>query len=172
MNVALHGLEQAAGVRYISSGRAAPHHPPARPVGADRMLLVAATDDSGRLATVRRAAASLGAGERALDTAERSGLVQVRDGQLELRHPLVRSAVYAAATSGERRRAHAALASALQDERDGDRRVWHLAAAATEPDEAVALELERAAERARHRGGQEAAAAALERAAELTPHSI
>jgi DNA-binding CsgD family transcriptional regulator len=139
------------------------------PDSAQTLLLVAAADDSGQVATVRRAAAGLGVDEPALDAVERAGLVQVHDGQLELRHPLVRSAVYGAATSGQRRRAHAALAAALSEEQDADRRAWHRAAAASEPDEAVAEELERAAERARHRGGQEAAAAALERAAELTP---
>ena len=141
------------------------------PSPAQALLLVAAADESGRLATIREAAAGLGATEQALDAVERSGLVQVRDGQLELRHPLVRSAVYGAATSGERRRAHAALAAALPAEQDTDRRAWHRAAAATGPDETVAVELDRAAERARGRGGQEAAAAALERAAELTPQA-
>jgi DNA-binding CsgD family transcriptional regulator/DNA-binding MarR family transcriptional regulator len=139
------------------------------PDPAQALLLVAAADDSGRLATIGHAGAALGADERALDALERSGLVQVRDGQLERRHPLVRSAVYGAATSVQRRCAHAALAAALPEEGDADRRAWHRAAATAGPDEAVAIELDRAAERARHRGGQEAAAAALERAAELTP---
>jgi DNA-binding CsgD family transcriptional regulator len=139
------------------------------PAPAQTLLLVAAADDSGRLDVVRRAAAAVGAGEHALDAVERSGLVQVHAGQLELRHPLVRSAVYGAATDRERRRAHAALAAALPGAPDADRRAWHRAAAAAGPDAAVADELDAAAERARHRGGQEAASAALERAAELTP---
>ncbi|MFJ2031127.1 AAA family ATPase [Streptosporangium sp. NPDC087985] len=135
---------------------------------AQTLLLVAAADDSGRLLTVRQAAAALGAGEDALDEVERSGLLRVRGAELELWHPLVRSAVYNAATSFERRRAHRALAEAMGDEQDADRRAWHHAAAAEEPDEAVVDELERAAGRARQRGGHEAACAALERAAELT----
>lgn len=140
------------------------------PEAAQTLLLVAAADDSGRLATVRQAAAALGADERALDAVERSGLLRVRGTEVELWHPLVRSAVYNAATSAERRRAHRALAEAMTGPQDADRRAWHHAAAVEEPDEVVVGELERAAERARRRGGHEAACAALERAAELTPH--
>ncbi|PVZ14625.1 helix-turn-helix transcriptional regulator [Actinomycetospora cinnamomea] len=135
------------------------------PEPARTLLLVAAADDSGRIGTVRRAAATLGAGDDALDAAERSGLIRVDGGEIALRHPLVRSAVHGAATSAARRRVHRALAAVTDD----DRRAWHLAAAAEDVDEAVAADLERVADRARGRGGQEAASAALERAAELTP---
>ncbi|MGA8045166.1 MAG: AAA family ATPase, partial [Dermatophilaceae bacterium] len=62
---------------------------------ARTVLLVAAADDSGDLALVRDAAIALGAGPDSLDDVERSGLLH-RDGtRVELRHPLVRSAVYA-----------------------------------------------------------------------------
>lgn len=135
---------------------------------AQALLLVAAADDSARVGTVLQAAARLGAGEDALAELERSGLVTVTDRQLHLRHPLVRSAVYTAATSADRRRAHAALAEALVREEDADRRAWHRAASVDEPDEGVVAELVGAALRALRRGGHEAAAAAWERAAELT----
>ncbi len=135
------------------------------PASAQRLLLVAAVDDSGRIATVRKAAATLGVDDDALDAVEESGLLRIRNGEVELRHPLVRSAVYTAATSTARRLVHRALADAL----DGDRRIWHLAAATEDVDEKVADQLERVAAQARGRGGQEAASAALERAAELTP---
>ncbi len=131
-------------------------------------LLVAAADDVGHAATVRKAAAVLGVDDDVLDAVERSGLVRIRDGQVELRHPLVRSAVYTAATSSERRQAHRALAEALSGPAEADRRAWHRAAATEDVDEAVAAELDAVAARARGRGGQEAASAALERAAELT----
>jgi DNA-binding CsgD family transcriptional regulator len=95
-------------------------------------------------------------------------LVTVTDGRIQMRHPLVRSAVYTAATSSERRRVHAALAEAMVREEDADRRAWHRSASVEEPDETVVGELVDAALRALRRGGHEAATAAWERAAELT----
>ncbi len=135
---------------------------------AQRLVLVAATDDSGRVSTISAAAARLDVGADALAEVEASGLVRVVDGRLQLRHPLVRSAVYAAATSIDRRRAHAALAEVLTRPQDADRRAWHRAASVDEPDAAVVADLDAAAARAEQRGGYEAAAAAWERAAELS----
>ncbi|MBB3082220.1 AAA family ATPase [Geodermatophilus sabuli] len=137
------------------------------PDQAQSLLLVAAADDSGRAAVVRQAAHELGVGEDALEAAERSGLLRVEGAAVELRHPLVRSAVYGAATSSGRRRVHRALAAALRGPDDADRRAWHLAASVEEPDDDVVAALDAAAERAVARGGHEAASAAWERAAEL-----
>jgi DNA-binding CsgD family transcriptional regulator/predicted ATPase len=133
------------------------------------LLLVAAADDTGELATVLRAAAQLGATAEALDSAEQAGLAHVRGTRLELRHPLVRSAVYQAAPLSKRQAAHRALASVLDDEVDADRRAWHRAAASVEPDPSVVEDLEEAAQRARRRSGFAAASLAFERAAALTP---
>ena len=138
------------------------------PAATCTLLLVAATDDSGELATVLAAADALGAPPVALDAAERAGLAGVRAGRIALRHPLLRSAVYQGATASERRAAHAALASVLTGTAQADRRAWHRAAASVEPDPVVVGELEQAAERAHRRGGFAAAALALERAAVLT----
>ena len=133
---------------------------------AQRMLLLAATDDTARLPVVRDAADRLGIGDDALDAVERAGLLRVDGDELTLYHPLVRSAVYRAATSAQRRATHQALADALTG--DADRRAWHLAAAVDRPDETVVAALDAVAERAVTRAGHEAAAAAWARAAELT----
>jgi DNA-binding CsgD family transcriptional regulator len=138
------------------------------PEAAQRFLLVAAADDTARLPVVRDAASRLDVRDDALDAVEQAGLLRIDGDGLTLYHPLVRSAVYRAATSAQRRAAHRALASALGG--DADRSAWHLAAASDRPDDAVAGALEAAAERATTRGGHEAATAAWSRAAELTAH--
>ena len=135
---------------------------------AQRVLLLVAADDSGDLAAVLRAARVLGADADALDQLEAAELVRI-DGQgIVFRQPLVRSAVYGRASFGQRESAHRALAAAMPDEADADRRAWHLAAASPGADPAAAGELERSAVRARLRGGHTAAATALERAAQLS----
>jgi DNA-binding CsgD family transcriptional regulator len=139
------------------------------PADSQLLLLVAAADDSEDAALVARAGAGLGLAADAFEPAERAGLLTVRRNRLEFRHPLVRSAIYGAATSGQVRRVHRALAEVLAaDQEHADRRAWHLAASALEPDEAIVRALDEAAERARQRGGHSAAARAYERAADLS----
>ncbi len=137
---------------------------------ARTVLLLAAAEGQGDPVLVRRAAEALGEvpWATAVARAETSGLVTFVP-SVEFRHPLVRSAVYYSAAPADRRRAHAALADALEADADIDRRAWHLGAAAAGPDEHVARLLEASAERARRRGGSATAAAFLQRAAELTP---
>jgi DNA-binding CsgD family transcriptional regulator len=140
------------------------------PEATQTLLLVAAAEATGELATVLLAGQALGSSPAALEPAERAGLVQVLGQELWwFRHPLVRSAIYQAATFTARQAAHRALIQVLRGQQQADRRAWHLAAATLGPDEEVAAALEASAERAQRRGGPAAAAAALERAATLTP---
>jgi DNA-binding CsgD family transcriptional regulator len=132
-----------------------------------RLMLVAAADGLGEPVTVWRAAQSLGISSAAAAPAADAALLDI-DMRVRFRHPLVRSAVYAAASTEERRAVHQALADATDPELDPDRRVWHLAAATIGLDPDVAAELERSAGRAQVRGGPAAAAAFLERSAQLT----
>jgi DNA-binding CsgD family transcriptional regulator len=138
------------------------------PGASQRLLLVAAAEPVGEPLLMWQAAQRLGIGAQAAAAAEAAGLLTIGE-RVTFRHPLVRSAVYRAASPQERRAAHQALAEATDPRMDTDRRAWHRAQATLEPDEGVAAELERSAGRAQARGGMAAAAAFLERSAELTP---
>jgi DNA-binding CsgD family transcriptional regulator len=134
---------------------------------AQTFLLVAAAESSGDPLLVRRAASDLGADDTAEDAAVASGLVALGP-DVAFRHPLVRAAVYAGAPRSRRRAVHETLARVI-DGTDPDRRVRHLAAAAQEPDEELARQLEEAAERAASRGGYAAEASFLFEAANVSP---
>ena len=129
-------------------------------------MLIAAAEPLGDVTLLWRAAEQLRIGPAAAAPAEATGLVEF-DTRVRFRHPLVRSAVYRAASPDDRCQVHGALADAT--DADPDRRAWHRAYAAMGLDEAVAAELERSAVRAQRLGGAAAAAAFLQRAAELTP---
>jgi DNA-binding CsgD family transcriptional regulator len=138
------------------------------PAETRRLLLLAAAEPVGDVPLLWRAAERLGIGPEAAEPAEAAGLVEI-GARVRFRHPLVRSAAYRAAPASERREVHRSLADATDARLDPDRRAWHRARATDRPDEAVAGELERSADRAQARGGLSAAAAFLQRAAELTP---
>ncbi len=129
-----------------------------------RLLLLAAvseTEEAGTWTELARLGDLPPAAQRA---GVKAGLI----GDLEaivFRHPLVRSAVYNASSRAERARAHRLLASSANDPLA---RASHLAAAAEQPDEALAAELEDAASVAARRGAFASAATALARAAELS----
>jgi DNA-binding CsgD family transcriptional regulator len=137
------------------------------PAATQQLMLVAAAEPAGEPTLVWRAAEGLGIGTEALAPATDAGLLTIAE-RVTFRHPLVRSAVYRAASPRERRAAHQALARATDPRSDPDRRAWHRAHATLGPDDEVASELERSASRAQARGGLAAAAAFLERSAALT----
>ncbi|WP_127506405.1 ATP-binding protein [Actinoplanes solisilvae] len=133
------------------------------PESARLLLLLATFEGSGDLRALR------GLTDLAhLAPADRAQLVRVDDaaGRIVFRHPLIQSAIVAMSTHEERWQAHQAIAANLPD--DPERRAWHLAAATTGPDEAVAVQLEEAAHVVLRRGDVLAAIDALVRAAEMS----
>jgi DNA-binding CsgD family transcriptional regulator/tetratricopeptide (TPR) repeat protein len=141
------------------------------PAATQTLLLAAAAEPAGEVPLLWRAAEELGIGRDAAAPAEAAGLIELGT-RVRFRHPLVRAAVYRAATVPDRRAAHRALAEATDPVSDPDRRAWHRANAAQGVDEEVAAELERSAARAQARGGVAAAAAFLERVTELTADPV
>jgi DNA-binding CsgD family transcriptional regulator len=143
----------------------------ALPIATQQLMLLAAAEPLGDAALLWRAAERLSLDPGALMPATEAGLLDIDD-RVRFHHPLVRSAAYRAASLDERRRVHHALADVSDPELAAERRAWHRALAAAEPDESVAAELERCAGRAQSRGGLPAAAALLERATALTPDPV
>jgi len=140
----------------------------ALPPETQQLLLVVAADTTGDPALIGRAGQELGIDDDAILPAQGRGLVEL--GRLvTFRHPMIRAAVYQGADPVERRRAHQALATVTDPERDPDQQAWHRSAATQLPDADVADELERAARRAESRGSRASSASLLARAAELTP---
>jgi DNA-binding CsgD family transcriptional regulator len=139
------------------------------PAETRRLLLTAAVEPLGDANVLWRAAERLGIRPEAGIPAAEAGLIEF-GARVRFRHPLVRSAAWRGADVRDLREVHGALAAVT--ELDPDRRAWHHAQASTGPDDEVATELERSADRAQARGGFAAAAAFLERAAELTPGPV
>jgi DNA-binding CsgD family transcriptional regulator len=131
------------------------------------LLLIAAAEPVGDPALVWEAASRLGISAEAAEPAVEAGLIEFA-ARVRFRHPLVRSVVYASASSLDKRQVHDALAQVTDAQQDPDRRAWHRAHAVAGPDPDVAAELQRSAARAQARGGLAAAAAFLGRAAVLT----
>jgi DNA-binding CsgD family transcriptional regulator/tetratricopeptide (TPR) repeat protein len=149
---------------YAERFRSLPHQ-------TQMLVLTAAAEPRGDPDLLRRAAQALGIDLTAIDPAQDAGLLRV-GARVQFAHPLVRSAVYRSAATGDRRRVHQALADATDPATDPDRQAWHRAQATPGPDDDIADALEGSASRAQTTGGLAAAAAFLERAAQLTvdPH--
>ena len=122
------------------------------PEPSRQLVLLAAAQPYGDLALVWRAAGRLGIPVQAAAPAVDAGLVEF-GARVRFRHPLLRSASYRAASVADRQAVHGALAEATDPEAAPERRAWHRAQAAAGPDEEVAAELERSADRAQGRGG-------------------
>jgi DNA-binding CsgD family transcriptional regulator len=135
------------------------------PADTRLFLLVASAEPLGRPSVLWRAADILGLAPGAARRAEADGLLRL-GASVRFSHPLLRSAVYRAASRSARRRVHSALAEATNPRTDPDQRTWHRGHAASVHDEELAAEMEQAAVRARTWAP---VAALLEQAAALTP---
>ncbi|GAA0463325.1 LuxR family transcriptional regulator [Paractinoplanes deccanensis] len=139
----------------------------ALPADTRKVLLAAAVEPVGDVHLLWRALDLLGIGPEAAVPAETAQLIDLSR-RARFPHPLVRSAAWRSGSAADLREVHRVLAEVTDPQTDPDRRAWHRAHAVAGPDEEVADELERSADRARARGGWSAAAAFLERAAQLT----
>lgn len=131
-----------------------------------RTALLAAVVANGDLHHTGEVCKRLGLDVSALGPAERAGLIVVTSSRIDVRHPLVRAAVYAEADETLRRVVHLAVADLLPD--DAERRAWHLAEATWGPDPEVSGLLEAAADSASARTAYTVASTAYERAARLS----
>ncbi|WP_194918881.1 ATP-binding protein [Catenulispora rubra] len=139
------------------------------PPNTESLLQVAALDEGSSLSEIFGATLLLtgaAAGPADLEPALRAQLITVVGSELRFGHPLMRSAIRQVMPAARRQAAHEALAKVLDGQ--PDRRVRHLAAALTVPDETVAAALQDAADRAVRRGAISAAVTALEQAAALS----
>ncbi|MGH3479096.1 MAG: LuxR C-terminal-related transcriptional regulator, partial [Nocardioidaceae bacterium] len=132
------------------------------------LLAVAGSADDA----VDDALAQQGLDRRDLDAAEDAGLLIQDTSGVRFRHPLVRSAIYHAATAARKRTAHRALATVYERRCTpgaAERRAFHLAAATPSPDEDIAGQVAAAATKAAARQSHLTALALFERAARLSP---
>jgi len=139
------------------------------PKDTQSALLLVALDVEPNVSDVLNAARLLAGEELSIDVLEPaldSGLIAIVGTVVRFRHPLIRSALDQAATAGQRRAAHLALAEVIAEP---DRRAWHRARSVLGADEGAAADLEATAARAQDRGATTTALGALELAASLTP---
>lgn len=142
------------------------------PAATQDALLLLATLGGVPQAVLDRALRVAGLEQDALDPAEKAGLINEIDGSLVFRHPLVRSAIYQTASSGERRRAHLYAAEALARSASLgslERRAWHLIAAGESEDEELAATLDKAASAEADANNFAVASILFQRSAQLTP---
>ncbi|MCS5718753.1 AAA family ATPase [Herbiconiux sp. CPCC 205763] len=141
----------------------------ALPDDTQRLLLVAAAEPTAQSHIIFAAASTLGVQASALQPAIAAGLAHP---PMRFSHPLVRSAVYRAATPDAVRAAHAALATTITGDADPDLLAWHRARAAPDTDDDAAADLAAAAARLQARGGTAAAAALLHQAVQVSSDDV
>ena len=121
--------------------------------------------DATRRRLAQLALAGSVASGASLEPAVEAGVVESRDGALRFSHPLLAEAAVSLLDTSERRALHREIAGWIVEP---EGRARHLALGADGPDEAIAVELARAAEGAGRRGALVAAAELWELAASLT----
>ncbi len=103
-----------------------------------------------------------------LETAVAAGLVERSGDAVRFSHPLYASAIYTAATAGERRAVHRDLAGRITEPAE---RALHLALGADGPDDRLAAHLEEVAGEVSERGAADTAAELARQARRLTSHA-
>ncbi|MEU9448835.1 AAA family ATPase [Streptomyces sp. NPDC048277] len=159
----LRSLSLSGRLEHAFAGRGAELPPRTRDA-----LLVAAVDPVDDLTEVTAAAGVLRGDEvtaEAFGPAQAVGLVDVRDGRVTFRHPLMRSGFLQTESLTRQQAAHGALADVLTDPY---RRTWHRGQSTVGPDERIADDLEANAAEALRRGAVMAAITNLERSSQLT----
>ena len=139
---------------------------PELPPSARELVLVASALSRPTLAKVEAAVGSSMDVPAALLAAEEAGVLHTERETIRFTHPLLASAVYAAASGSRRRVLHRRLAAVAGN---AEERARHLAAAATDSDEATASAIEEGAKAAAMRGAHDAAAELLHESRRLTP---
>jgi len=138
------------------------------PPDTRRWLLLAAAEPDGDFALVATAGVDAELPPPASTAAEQANLVAITD-RVTFRHPLIRSAVYGAATREERRTAHHHLSRAAHSHGATTRSLLHRAAAIDGVDAALADQLEAAAFAAKARANVAARTDLLIRSAHASP---
>jgi len=137
------------------------------PASTRGMLLTAAAMANPTVGGLRRAARASSKQMHALLAGAEEARVLIVDGEsVRFSHPLFASAIYAAASSDERRETHRRLAALAANTEESAR---HLALCTEEPDGAVASTVATAAREVRRRGAPESAVELAELAIRLTP---
>jgi DNA-binding CsgD family transcriptional regulator len=135
------------------------------PQGARDVLLVSSLAAEPVLPVISAAARDPATAHADLQAGVQAGLLVNVSGDIAFVHPLMRSVVAEQARAADRRAAHRRLAAVV---RGPEARARHLAMGAAGPDEAVAGELEAAAQMAAHRGACDTAGDLAELAVTLT----